>query len=159
MQKSRNNRPSKLIYLLVTIGLVLILGPSKAQDETGALNATITGSGKILFRHRSTFLCNQAVLVPDSGANAKSIPLSGTHILMDWQYDSAISSIRKAPGAVETECELDGAFQFSKIHAGKFSLLAHFHWLNGKWVSGGWLAREVTIRGADQNVILYGEME
>lgn len=159
MHRSRNNRPSKLIYFLVAIGLALILSPLKAQEEQGALDATLTGSGKILFRHRSIFRCNQAVLVPDSGTNVKGIPLSGTHILMDWQYDSAISSIRKMPGAVETECDLDGAFQFSKIHAGNFSLLAHFHWLNGKWVSGGWLAREVTIRGADQNVILYGEME
>ena len=159
MHRSRNNRPSKLIYLLATIGLVLIPKPVNAQDNAGALNVTVTGGGKIVFRHRSNFLCNLAVLVPASRTIVKSIPTSGTSILMDWQYDDAISSIRKMPGAVETTCDIDGAFQFSKVHSGNFTLLAHFHWLRGKWASGGWLAQEVTIQDVDRNIALYGEME
>ena len=159
MHRSRNNRPSKLIYLLATIGLVLIPVPVTAQDNASALNATITGSGTVVFRHRSNFLCNLAVLVPAGRTDVKSIPTSGTSILMDWQYNDAISSIRKMPGAVEAACDLDGAFQFSKIRSGNFILLAHFHWLRGKWSSGGWLSQEVAVYGIDRNVALHGEME
>ena len=159
MNRSGNKTLSQLIRPIAIIGLVLIPEPLIAQNNAGAFDANIAGSGKIVFRHRSTFLCNLAVLVPASRISVKSLPTRGTGILMDWQYEDVISSIRKMPGVVETTCDINGAFQFSKISSGNFTLLAHFHWLRGKWSSGGWLSQDVEVHGADINTALSGEME
>ena len=159
MYGPRNSRPRQRIYLVAIMGLALLLESADAQDNTGSLNAVITGSGKIVFRHRSNYLCNQAVLVPADGTPINNIPIASTSILMDWQYDEAISKVRKRSGVVEASCNLDGAFNFSNVRSGSFILFAHFHWLRGKWSSGGWLAQEIAVQGGNQSVVLHGEME
>ena len=159
MQRSLNSRLRGLIYFLASSGLVLMMAPASAQDSKGPSIATVTGSGTIMFRHLYNFRCHKAVLVPANGTNLKGIPTSGTSVLMDWQYDDAISAIRKTPGAVEVTCNIDGAFTFPNINPGNFTLLVHFHWLRGKWSSGGWLAQELAVQGVERNVVLQGHME
>lgn len=159
ISRSRSSRPHHLIYLFSTIGLILLLESANAQDDPGSLNAVITGSGTIIFRHRANYLCNRAILVPVARTTINNIATSGNRILMDWQYDEAISKIRKTSGAVETSCNLEGAFEFSNVRSGNYNLFAHFHWLRGKWASGGWLAQEIVVQGGNRNVVLHGEME
>jgi len=104
----------------------------------------LTGSGTIVFRHRSHFLCNQTVLAPFDSIH-KNIPTSNDHILMDWEYGRTISNAHETAGVGTSSCDLNGNFQFTMVTPGNYALFVHFHWLRGKWASGGCLVREVKI--------------